>query len=180
MQEQGSNWVVLDELYGEDLGMQAFIEQAFLSLIAEKYSTNTIIISCDPANAKDSYTGLSPSQHLQEHGFQVYMPKTNDPKTRIRAVDLMLNKRAGGLIVSCNCRLLINALQGGYRYKKLRVMGSVEEAYDPKPEKNNYSHIADALQYAALCVQRDDYVNYDARPMMRETIRRRSVLRRIM
>lgn len=180
MQEQGSNWIVLDELYGEDLGMQAFIEQAFLSLIAEKYPTNTIIISCDPANAKDSYTGLSPSQHLQEHGFQVYMPKTNDPKTRIRAVDLMLNKRAGGLIVSCNCRLLINALQGGYRYKKLRVMGSVEEAYDPKPEKNNYSHIADALQYAALCVQRDDYVNYDARPMVRETTRRRSVLRRIM
>lgn len=180
MQEQGSNWIVLDELYGEDLGMQAFIEQAFLSLIAEKYPTNTIIISCDPANAKDSYTGLSPSQHLQEHGFQVYMPKTNDPKTRIRAVDLMLNKRAGGLIVSCNCHLLINALQGGYRYKKLRVMGSVEEAYDPKPEKNNYSHIADALQYAALCVQRDDYVNYDARPMVRETTRRRSVLRRIM
>lgn len=180
MQEQGDTWVVLDELYGEGLGMEAFIEQAFLKLIAEKYSTNTIIVSCDPANAKDSYTGLAPSQHLQEHGFQVYMPKTNDPKTRIRAVDLLLNKRAGGLLISCNCNLLINAMQGGYRYKKLRVMGSVEEAYDPKPEKNNYSHIADALQYACLSIQRDDFFNYDVRPVMREVSRRRNVLRRIM
>lgn len=180
MQEQGSQWVILDELYGEDMGMEAFIEQAFLKLVAEKYSTNTIIISCDPANARDSYTGLSPSQHLQEHGFQVTLPKTNDPKTRLRAVDILLNKRAGGLLISCNCDLLVKAMQGGYRYKKLNLYGSVEEAYDPKPEKNKYSHVADALQYACLCVQRDDFMTYDARPAIQQVTRRRGVLRRIM
>lgn len=180
MQEQGGTWVVLDELYGDGLGMEAFIEHAFLTLLAEKYPTNTIIISCDPANAKDSYTGLSPSQHLQEHGFQVFMPKTNDPKTRIRAVDLLLNKRSGGIVISCNCTLLVKAMQGGYRYKRLRLVGSVEEAYEPTPEKNSYSHIADALQYACLCIQRDDYINYDARPVIKSVSRRRNILRRIM
>ena len=180
MQEQGGTWVVLDALYGDGLGMEAFIEHAFLTLLAEKYPTNTIIISCDPANAKDSYTGLSPSQHLQEHGFQVFMPKTNDPKTRIRAVDLLLNKRSGGIVISCNCTLLVKAMQGGYRYKRLRLVGSVEEAYEPTPEKNSYSHIADALQYACLCIQRDDYINYDARPVIKSVSRRRNILRRIM
>jgi hypothetical protein len=40
---------------------------------------------------------------------------------------------------------LINALRGGYRYK-VKSSGDV----DDKPEKNKYSHIADAFQYACL------------------------------
>jgi hypothetical protein len=98
----------------------------------------------------------------------------------LRAVDILLNKRAGGLLISCNCDLLVKAMQGGYRYKKLNLYGSVEEAYDPKPEKNKYSHVADALQYACLCVQRDDFMTYDARPAIQQVTRRRGVLRRIM
>lgn len=180
MQDHNGKWVVLDELYGEDMGMEAFLDKALMPLISTKYYNCNLVVSCDPANAKDSYTGLSPSQHLQERGLPVYMPKTNDPKTRVNAVESLLNKNVGGLLISSNCKFLIKAMQGGYHYKRMRLTGSVENAYDSRPEKNKYSHIADALQYAALCVQRDDYVNYDARPMMRETIRRRSVLRRIM
>lgn len=181
MQEQHGSWVVLDELYGEDLGMEAFLEQALLPLIAAKYSSCPLVASLDPANAKDSYTGLSPSQHIEDRGISVYMPKTNDPKTRIAAVENLLNKRIGGLLIDKRCTLLIQAMQGGYRYKRLRVLGSVEDVYDPKPEKNNHSHIADALQYACLCVLRDNAVlSKDISPMTRKLRTRRRVLARIM
>lgn len=180
LQEQNGKWCVVDELYGEGMGMEAFVDQALKPMLAERYMTNEVIVVCDPANAKDSYTGLSPSQHLEEQGLRVYMPKTNDPKTRIRAVDILLNKVAGGLLVSKHCNLIIGALQGGYRYKKLRVVGSLEEAYDPKPEKNNYSHVADALQYACLYVVREGNSDNDVRPIMRKLSQRRQALRRIM
>jgi len=180
LQEQGGKWIVLDELYGEDMGMEAFLDKALMPLISSKYYNCNIVVACDPANAKDSYTGLAPSQHLQERGLAVYMPKTNDPKTRINGVETMLNKNVGGLLISANCKYLIKAMQGGYHYKRLRLVGGVEDAYDSRPEKNKYSHVADALQYAALCIQRDDFVNYDARPIIREVSRRRNVLRRIM
>ena len=180
MQEQNGKWCILDELYGEDLGMQAFIENAFIPLVKQKYSTNKIIISCDPANAKDSYTGLSPSTHLEELGFTVVMPKTNDPKTRLRAVDSMLNKIEGGLLISPHCHLIIAAMQGGYRYKKLRVTGTIEEAYDPHPEKNTYSHVADATQYAALYIFRETGLTPDDSKLVRSIQRRRSGMRTLM
>lgn len=181
IQEQNGKWCVLDELYGEDLGMQAFIENAFIPLVKQKYSTCRIIISCDPANAKDSYTGLAPSTHLEEKGFTVVMPKTNDPKTRLRAVDSMLNRIEGGLLISPNCHLLIAAMQGGYRYKKLRVTGTIEETYDPHPEKNTYSHVADGLQYGALYIARETGTGSEDRDqIVKELVQRRSRLRRLM
>lgn len=181
IQEQQGKWVVLDELYGEDMGMEAFLDKAFIPLVAAKYANCQIVISCDPANAKDAYTGLSPTQHLQERGFTVYMPKTNDPKTRINGVEALLNKNVGGLLINPTCHLLVSAMQGGYRYKKLRVVGSLDEAYDPKPEKNTYSHVADALQYACLCIIRDENLpQRDLYPMIKRLSNRRRILGRVM
>lgn len=180
-QQNQGRWAIVDELYGEGLGMEAFIEQAFMPLILSKYLKCNIIVACDPANAKDAYTGLAPSTHLEQKGFEVYMPKTNDPKTRIRAVDQLLNKNAGGIIISPHCSLTIKAFQGGYRYKRLRVMGSVGAAYDAKPEKNMYSHIADAVQYGAMYICREETANdVKASQVVRRLAQRRKILRKVM
>jgi hypothetical protein len=45
------------------------------------------------------------------------------------------------------CPTVVRALGGGYRYGKTR-----DGVRKPNPEKNNYSHCADALQYARLAV----------------------------
>lgn len=174
-------WAILDELYGEGLGLEAFVEQALMPLLLTKYPKCNYIVSCDPANAKDAYTGMAPSTHLEERGFEVYMPKTNDPKTRIRVVDALLNKTAGGLIISPVCNLTIRAFQGGYRYKRLRVSGSVGAAYDAKPEKNEYSHIADAVQYAAMYIAMEDgFGERKATHVIKQLAQRRKILRRVM
>lgn len=47
-----------------------------------------------------------------------------------------------------HCKRLRQAYNGGYRFRKLRITGT--DRYDPEPEKNNYSHVADADQYLAM------------------------------
>lgn len=175
------HWAIVDEIYGEDMGLEAFVEQALMPLLLSKYIKCNYIVSCDPANAKDAFTGLAPSTHLEQKGLQVFMPKTNDPKTRIRAVDQMLNRSVGGLIVSPHCHLTIKAFQGGYRYKRLRLMGSVSAAYDAKPEKNNHSHIADAIQYGTLYIVREEnHIERKATYIVKQLSHRRRILRKVM
>lgn len=180
-QQNQGRWAIVDELYGEGMGLEAFVEQALVPLVVEKYSKCSVVVSCDPANAKDAYTGLAPSTHLEQKGFEVYMPRTNDPKTRIRAVEQMLNKTIGGIIVSPHCTLTIKAFQGGYRFKRLRIMGAVGAAYDAKPEKNTFSHIGDAIQYGAMCIMREDgNSERKATHVVKQLSKRRRLLRRIM
>lgn len=178
-QEFQGKWALLDELYGEGMGLRDFVEQALIPLLNYKYPNVRRIISCDPANAKDSYTGIAPTTHLKEHGFEVYTPTTNSPKTRILCVEHMLNKNFGGLIISPHCELSISAMDGGYRYKKLRIAGSIKAAYDSKPEKNEHSHIADAIQYAAMYINKSETSNTDNNSVLAMNLaKRRHALRR--
>jgi hypothetical protein len=66
-------------------------------------------------------------------------------QARLTALQTWLNKLVDGqpaLQIDPRCRLLINALQGGYVWKMLggRVL--------PEPQKNESSHIVDALTHA--------------------------------
>lgn len=49
-----------------------------------------------------------------------------------------------GLLVSPKCKTLRKGFQGGYQYRRLQVSG---DRYTDKPDKNQYSHIHDAMQY---------------------------------
>lgn len=76
---------------------------------------------------------------------------TNLPTPRQQAVRDTLVVEEGvprGLFDPEHVPTLRRAYNGGYRYRKLRVVGS--ERYDPEPEKNGYSHVADADQYLSL------------------------------
>lgn len=182
-QENQGKWCCLDELIGVEMGLEAFMEEGLVPLARERYATCPILVSCDPANARDSYTGLAPTVHLQRLGFQIHLPRTNDPKIRIRAVETLLNKQVGGIIISPTCKALVRAMNGAYHYAKRKVLGSIENAYSAKPEKNEASHIADAAQYAAMFItqgelqQRADVVNL---PVTEKLRLKRSVLKTII
>ena len=51
------------------------------------------------------------------------------------------------LVVSPNCTMLRKGMNGGYKYKRLQVSG---EEFKKVPDKNKYSHVCEALQYAAM------------------------------
>lgn len=143
-------WRIVDEIDGEEEGLAAFMDGGLLPLLRERYKGSEITVSVDPANARDSFTGITPVNHLRAEGLRVVLPRTNRPETRVEAVAERLNRIKGGFLVSRACKRLIAAMRGGYCYAKRRLKGTVEITYADRPEKNRHSHLADALQYMAL------------------------------
>jgi len=143
-----------DSVTGEDMGVVRFVDERLRPLLATKYRGIPAVIIGDPAGAQRAQTDeRSVFDILRLRGFEVYPAPTNNIAARIAAVDdLLLRQVDGGPahLIDPGCVALIDALRGGYRYRK-RKNGD----YDDKPEKNRYSHVADAHQYACLHVAGD-------------------------
>ena len=152
VQFQNDKWCVLDELYAEE-GFELFLHGVLVPHLRSKYSSNPIRCAVDPANARDSWQGITPSERLAEVGIVAVTEITNSPKARIQAVEHMLNLHTGGLLVSPNCEMLIRGFEGEYRYRRLRTGGSGGVAYTPQPDKSSEtSHPHDGLQYCVLLI----------------------------
>jgi hypothetical protein len=108
----------------------------------------------DPSNNK-SISTATPSHDVVERvtGYKVVSAPSNVIKSRLEAVNLLLEKRlAGGkssfLICRTKCPMLHAGMSGKYalEYKKVGDTSLPVEI----PVKNEWSHPADALQYICL------------------------------
>lgn len=146
--------LILDEIQGYDTNVRSLFKDMVMPLLSTKYAGFSIeLVLCDPSGvAKD--TVMSEFTHigiLRELGFNAMPAKTNDPQTRLNAVKSFLTKLVDGkmgFVINKNCKMLRRGLSGQYSFK--RVKGAMGEAFHSKPDKNQYSHLADALQY--LCM----------------------------
>jgi hypothetical protein len=87
-----------------------------------------------------------------EMGFDTEPAPTNDPTKRIDSVVKFLVKMVDGepgYVLDASCDQLRKGKNGGYAYKRIAIAGS-EERFRDKPDKNKYSHPADAEQYLCL------------------------------
>lgn len=143
--------LVLEEVEAEDIGLELHIQRSLRPrLLNPRYLNKPVAIIGDPAGvAKSSIHEETSFDALKRMGFNAFPAPTNDIDPRIRAVEaLLLAQRDGGpafLIDKKKCPTLVRALTGGYRYAKTR-----SGQRKPTPEKNEYSHPTDALQYACL------------------------------
>jgi hypothetical protein len=150
--------LVLEEIDAVDIGLEQHIHtqlrpRLMSSLTSEgkpRYLDKPVALIGDPAGTSRSTIYEETSfDVLKRAGFSAFPAPTNDIDPRIRAVEsFLLGMRDGGpafLIDKNRCPKLTRALAGGYRFGKLRN-GQLK----PKPDKNEYSHLMDALQYACL------------------------------
>lgn len=142
--------LVLDEIPAEDIGLtgQCPVMRNFLR--QERYMKNRVVIVGDPSGAfKQSIDERTSFDVLKSYGFAAIPGPTNDIDARLHAVErfLMEQRNGGPAIVfdKSRCQNIISAMAGGYRYS----FGQHDEAR-PKPDKNESSHYADALQYACM------------------------------
>ena len=94
--------------------------------------------------------------HAREGGLNLVPCWTNDPDQRQRAVTRRLNTLSGGapaIVIDPRCTMLIGGFNGGYRFERKRVEGTVDEFHE-EPRKNGYSHPHDALQYLVAGLDR--------------------------
>lgn len=115
-----------------------------------EYRGYTILRSWgDPAGSQRSQADLKTVfQVMQAAGIPV-QPSEQSWSTRFNGVDRLSRRIVMGepaiLIDRDNCPTLMEALTGGYRYRR----GNSGQL-SSMPEKNSFSHIADALQYGIV------------------------------
>jgi hypothetical protein len=143
--------LVLEEIIAEDTGLELQLQRSIKpTLLKPEYFGRPIIIVGDPSGtSKSTLYEESSFDMVKREGFNAYPAPTNDIDRRVAAVDSwLLMQRDGGpgmLIDEEKCPVLIRALSGGYRYARMR-----NGQRKPTPDKNEYSHVMDALQYACL------------------------------
>jgi hypothetical protein len=143
--------LILEEVEAEDIGLELHIQKSLRpSLMQDRYYGRPIAVVGDPAGvAKDSLYEESSFDLLKRHGFMAVPAPTNDIDPRIRSVDswLLQSRDAGPAILfdAKRCPKLVAAMGGGYRYAKTK-----DGRRKPLPDKNEYSHPSDALQYLCL------------------------------
>ncbi len=143
--------LVLQEVVAEDIGLEMHLEKALRPQLASAiYLGRPMAMVGDPSGvSKSSIYEETTFDVLKRLGFNAFPAPTNDIEPRLRAVEaFLLAQRDGGPAIMFDrdrCPTLIRAMAGGYRYAKTRA-----GARKPLPDKNEYSHIIDALQYACL------------------------------
>jgi len=146
----GGQWRIVDEFWADNMGASAYAD-AIKPFMATRFPGFQFVIYGDPAGEQLSQADEnSPMLMFRAKGLRVIPAPTNDPTIRVNAVDQLMRRMGDGVpafLVSPRCRLLLAALGGGYQFRRMQVAG---EQYSEMPDKNRYSHIADALQYAVV------------------------------
>lgn len=146
--------IVFDELIAADMDAKTF-GRLLKQKIMTEYPNHRIETCGDPAGDQRAQSDSStPFMMLQASGISAYPAWTNDPVIRIGAISQAMKRldSAGniGFIIGPKATTVRKACAGGYKYKRLQVTG--EERFTDVPDKNRYSHPADALQYMALAM----------------------------
>ena len=145
------SWNVLKELITDDMSVRQFAK-LLKATILEFCPNNDVYIYGDPSGAfrKDSDADTS-FQILKSEGLFARPAPTNNIVPRLEAVRgplkrLVDGKPAFNLDKACN--VLRKGFNGGYKYKIVSYSGEARLAMEP--DKNQYSHPHDALQYMLM------------------------------
>lgn len=143
---------VLAELCSKDMGIRQFANDVVKPFLAVNYHGMQVQACGDPAGMSRSDTDEKTCfQELAEAGIAAVPASTNSFIGRREAVAGYLTRLIDGkpaFALDPSCDRLRRGFNGRYQYRRLQVVGA--ERFKDVPEKNEWSHVADALQYAAL------------------------------
>ncbi len=153
----GGRLLVLAEFAGQGTGIRRFAREVVAPALRSRFAGLSVQSHGDPAGRARAQTDeRTCMDELAAAGIPTQPARSNDFTARREAVAGFL---AGGeadapaFLLSPSCTLLRKGFLSGYRYERLPVMSGGEERFAERPLKNQYSHIHDALQYAALAAE---------------------------
>ncbi len=145
-------WRWRHEVVTEHMGAERF-GRLLSGFIAEKVPGFTMqAITGDPAGNQESQADEStPFKMLMAAGIIAHPAHTNDPTIRREAVAVPMGRIIDGepgFMIHPDMKTARKGFAGGYRFKRVEVVGS--ERYHDKPDKNQFSHICEAVEYGHL------------------------------
>jgi hypothetical protein len=144
-------WYVLREIIGRDMGANKFapIVKGDLST---HFPGHEFHFWGDPSGGYQGQADdTTPFKVFEAHGMRVRpAPGNNLGSLRKEAVETVLCRTIEGkpsLLVDPSCTTFITGMSGGYHFRRLQTSG---ERYADEPNKNQYSHVCEAFEYAVL------------------------------
>lgn len=143
-------WKIVDELCSDSMGIDRFSDRV-MSHSSQHFPDSEFIDVGDPAGESRSETDertcfsiLHGKGIMIESGLQSPQIRQESVRRPLRQFD---DDGSPAFNLHPRCTRLRRAFMGGYHYRKIQLAGT--ERWAEKPEKNSYSHPADALQYTA-------------------------------
>lgn len=158
---------------GDGVGLEKHLKYNLRPAVTDyRYAGRPLAVVGDPSGgAKSSLYEINEFDMLKEHGFAAFPAPTNNIEPRLQAVEkLLLQQHDGGpalVIDAARCPQLVKALNGGYRFAKMKSGES-----RGVPDKGPSSHVADCLEYVCLCIERRMYQHVLGRVMSNNKPRR--------
>lgn len=144
------------ELVTTDTGVIAFANLLKADIATNYPGVRIHAITGDPAGTQrqggDAQENIrSVFQMLQANGVDCSPAHTNAFNKRREAVAVALNRMidgSPGLLVHPQCKMLRKGMAGAYNFKRVQVTGDAR--FKDEPDKNGYSHPAEAAQYLMM------------------------------
>ena len=141
-------WIVFDEIVPDRMGADNLSDEGLLHC-SQEYPDYEFADTGDPAGEQGAQTDESTCfEILRGKGIDIEGGE-QDLESRLGSVRKPLKTLVDGkpqFQLHPRCRVLRKGFQGRYKYRR---MMTAEEKYTDKPDKNEYSHPHDALQYTA-------------------------------
>ena len=142
-------WVCFDEFLANDMSAVSFAPE-LKRYLSDNYHNYRFKGWGDPSGGnKGQGTDDTPVGILNAQGINCRKTETNDPLVRRSAVEAPLREIGMDgkprLIILPKCKMIRKGLAGGFTYKRIQVSG--QERYHDEPDKNEYSHPVEALEY---------------------------------
>lgn len=147
MQNVNGQWVLYDELIGENESAALFAPRVKRRL-AQRFPGFAAEFWGDPRGGDGTQaTETTAFDVFLVNGMRVWPATTdNNPELRRSTMERALDRR-NGFKVNPSCTVAKTGLAGGYHYPKIKGTPGM---YGPRPRKNRYSHIVEAIENALL------------------------------
>ena len=141
-------WIAFDEFITENMSAVDFAPQLKKYLDSE-YQNYKFKGWGDPSgNNKGQATDNTPFELIRAAGIPCYPTETNNPMMRRAALEEPMKEMCMDgkprFIILPKCKMTRKGLQGGFCYRRIQTSG---EKYTDEPDKNEYSHPCEALEY---------------------------------
>lgn len=142
-------WVCFDEFCSTDTGAVDFAP-LLKRYIDEHYPNHKFKGWGDPSgDNKNQANSDTPFKIIRAQGVPCSPTNTNDPLVRRAALEAPMKELCMDgkprFILLPKAKTIRKGLQGGFCYRRIQVSG---EKYTDEPDKNEYSHPVEALEYA--------------------------------
>lgn len=138
--------LVIDELCATHMSVDKFVDEVLIHSQVN-YPGYTFEDWGDPSGNDPKDTDMNSCFKIMRAKGIAIKPGLQNVKIRLESVRYGLTNIYQGLpalMVGPKCKMIRKGFMGGYHFRRMRL--SIEKYHD-KPEKNEYSHPMDALEY---------------------------------